>query len=138
MVAGGLFLHLAMVTQAPASDLPGCLRALAPLGTVTVVTDADFAPADCGAEPLRPAFRYDRAIRAVRLARDVSQGELVPALPGFQLARVRPGSEIFLTARVGGASVRHRVKAVTPGTSGGIFVRTADGVVHAAPPEVVE
>src|SRR5947209_18794642 len=105
-----------------------CARVVGPLVAGTVITSADVALAACAAKPARLAFRYDASLRAVRAARDLAPGELVPGLPAATLPTVRPGQVIVLAVRVGAVVLSRTVVALQPARPGQkLFVRAADG-----------
>lgn len=133
MLAGGM--TLAILTAAAASPAPGapCLRALRPLPAGEAPTAADFAPAACGPRPPRPAFVLDTRSRTARSARDLAEGEIVPALPSFAFAAVRPGQAVWIETRVGPVVVQRQVQAVQAARAGQrVFVKDAAGAVFAA------
>jgi len=110
-----------------------CLAALAPIAAGTLPVRGDFADAPCGART-ELALRYDGRRHALAAARDIEAGEVIAAPPASLLPDVRPGDPLILIARVGTATVERQVTAAQPGRRGrGIFVRTPDGRLVAAP-----
>jgi len=105
-----------------------CLQAIAALPAGAVPVRGDFAAAPCPAGAGEGALRFDAALGALRTAREIAAGEIVPARAAAMLPDIRPGDPLFLVARVGTATVERQVVAVQPGWSGRhVFVRTPDG-----------
>jgi flagella basal body P-ring formation protein FlgA len=110
-----------------------CLVALAPIPADALPIRADFAEAPCGGEATG-ALRYDARRRVLAAARDIATGETIAAPSPSLLPDVRRGDPLTLVARVGTAIVERQVTAAQPGWRGrGIFVRTPDGRLVAAP-----
>jgi flagella basal body P-ring formation protein FlgA len=110
-----------------------CLVALAPIPAGALPVRADFVEAPCGDAAGR-SLRYDATRRALVAARDLAAGETIIAPAPSLLPDVRSGETLTLVARVGTATVERQVVAAQPGWRGrGIFVRTPDGRLIAAP-----
>jgi len=121
---------LLALPAAPADGAGACLRLAAPLAAGEVALRADVAPAACPAERAAPAFHYDSLGHTVRAVRDLAAGEVVPAVPVSLLAAVRPGQKLFVTARIGAATVAREVTALRAARAGEpVLVRGAGGDV---------
>jgi hypothetical protein len=95
---------------------------------------SDFAVADCKTAATAGVLHYDRRVGLVRAVRDIQRDEVVAAVPGFELASVRPGQKIYISTRVGSVRVQREVEAVQAASDGRrLFVRAADGAVFAVP-----
>lgn len=112
-----------------------CLEVLQDLATGAFPARSDFGPAAC--QPARPAFRYDPSAGLVRVARDLTTGEVVYAPPASLIGDLRPGSSLTVQSTVGPVLIERQVVVVRAIRGGGLLVRGADGRVFSAPsPEV--
>lgn len=116
----------------PSLASAGCARARHAISRGSIIGAEDLTAAECSdAHPASP-FIYDDAVRAVRTARMLNEGDLVPALPRSILPQVVPGQPIRMAVQVGAVTLNRTVYALQPGHPGErLFVRASDGHVFA-------
>ena len=107
-----------------------CMRAVHPLSAGAVPATGDLVVAECGATRPELVVRYDRDMRATRLARAVAADEVVAAIPAAMIADIVPGQKLYVAVKIGPVVVQREVEALQPANLGQkLFVRAADGQV---------
>lgn len=130
MLTGGVLAMGASALFAVSAPQDGCLRVLAPIASGSVPQSKDFEPAQCRAYMGNDAFRYGRAAGVSHAARDLAQGEIVPAYPEFKIDMVRPGETLTLVTAAGPVRIERQVTAMQAALPGQrLFVRAKDGEV---------
>jgi hypothetical protein len=112
-----------------------CMVAKTSLAVGDIATRSNFTAAACPPEgPSARAFRYSAATGSAYAVRSITAGEQVLSVPSGDLAAVRPGQSLFITARAGPVRVQREVVAVQPAAMGrALFVKAADGKVFSVP-----
>jgi hypothetical protein len=126
-----LLLRGARSAAAPRAD---CLAALRDIAAGDVLRAGDFDLAAC--EAVRPAraFRYVASQRAVRAARPIGAGEVIPRFAGYGVTAAYAGDTMMLLAVSGPVAVAREVRALQSARDRErMLVRTPDGQVLSVP-----
>lgn len=121
---------LAAATIDNASTASPCMRLRRAISAGQPILAGEAEPAPC--TDAAQAFRYDSRGGLALASRDLTQGEIVPAVPAGAFAAVRAGDALHLRVAVGPVVIERDVTALQSAHANErVFVRASGGETFA-------